>query len=404
VLTGRGGRDAAHLLRISNFRWFVIGNALAFVASQMRTMAQSWLVLAETDSKFWVGLVGGASTVTILAISPLAGVAADRLDRRSLLLASRVLQAVLVFTTALIVSSGHVEAWHLLVLSAGAGLVLAILGPAGETVLLDVVGSYRLLSANGLNLGIAYIGRFVGPVVGGVLIATYGVSETFHVVGVVVIATFGATLMLHLPGPGPSRHRHPVLDLAQGLRYVVSTPHIALLMFLTSLSVFAGVYLPLVPVYARDVLDVGSVGFGFLEAAAALGTLLGSFGLVSIGEVRRKVRMVVLSAVLFGSGMVVFAFSRDFYLSLAALLALGLATPFWMSGLRTVVQATVLDEMRGRVMGVFFVALQLFGLGWLIGGAMAEIVGNEATLLIGGGAFALLNVAAYWRSATLRAL
>jgi predicted MFS family arabinose efflux permease len=269
---------------------------------------------------------------------------------------------------------------------------------------MDVVGKDRLLSANSLNLGISFVGRFVGPATGGVLISAYGVEETFYVVGVVVLGTIVATAALRLPGPAVIVRRHPLAEFGLGLRYVASTPHIAVLVFLAALSVFAGVYVPLVPSYARDVLDVGSVGFGLLEAASAFGALLATVWLVYVGEVRQKARMVVMSAVLFGVGMIVFAFSRSFYLSLAAQAAMGIATPAWMGGLRTIVQVTVLEEMRGRAMGVFFVALQLFGLGWLIGGAIAEVIGNEATLLIGGGAFALLNIAAYWRSGTLRTL
>ena len=168
---------------------------------QMRTMAQNWLVLDLTDSSAWVGLVAGALPVTVMLLSPLAGVAADRMDRKRILALSRALQATLVFATAMVISYGLVNEWYLLVLSIGAGIVLTGLGPSGETILIDVVGKERLLTANSLNLGISYIGRFVGPAAAGVLVAVYGMEETFCVIGVIVIVTLITYMKLKLDGP-----------------------------------------------------------------------------------------------------------------------------------------------------------------------------------------------------------
>ena len=112
--------------------------------------------------------------------------------------------------------------------------------------------------------------------------------------------------------------------------------------------------------------------------------------------------MVIMAAMSFGASMIVFGFSREFYLSLAMMFIMGMAPPFWTAGISTILQTTIPDEMRGRVMAVFILAMHFLGLGWLLGGAMAEAVGNEATLLVGGLTFIALNLLAYLRSAELR--
>jgi predicted MFS family arabinose efflux permease len=112
--------------------------------------------------------------------------------------------------------------------------------------------------------------------------------------------------------------------------------------------------------------------------------------------------MVIVVAASFGTAMVVFGFSRNFYLSVLAMFVLGLSPPFWLAGIRTILQTTIPDEMRGRVMAVFLLGMQSCGLGWPLGGALAEVFSNEAAIAGAGGLFILLNLLAYVRSAALR--
>ena len=395
---------AAQLLASPNYRRLVAAVALGFAAFNIRQMAQSWLVLDMTDSTLWVGIVAGASTVAVMAFSLVAGALADRMDRRLLILISRIAQAVFAFTLAFVVTSGWNELWNIVVLSVAGGISLAMMGPAGETLLMDIAGKERLLTASAVQSLVGSLAQFGAPAAAGVMIATLGVESVFYSAGAVLVVASVLIAMLRLPRVERPKAQPMLRALIDGLRYVARTPHVAWLIFVASVVLFAGVFMPLVPVYARDVLLVGAQGFGLLEASWGLGTLVGAVWLLSLGNVRRKGRMVIMAAVLFGASMIVFGFSREFYLSLAAMFFLGLCPPFWMAGIRTILQTTIPDEMRGRVMAVFLMALQLFGLGWFVGGAMAEIFGNEATLLAGGMAFILLNLLAYFRSAALRSV
>ena len=393
---------AFHLLAIPNFRRLAIGVTLGFVAYNINLMAQSWLVLDMTDSQLWVGVAAGSSAVAVMVFSLVAGALADRADRRSLILVSRIAQATFAFFLAILVSSGGVELWHIIALSVAGGVSLALMGPAGETLLMDIAGRERLLTASAVQSLVTNLPNFGAPAVAGVMIATLGVEAVFYTAGGILVLAALSIATIRLPRVERPKGQPMVRALVDGLRYVAGTPHVAWLIFVTSLVVFAGVFLPLVPVYARDVLAVGARGFGLLEASWGLGTLTGAVWLLSLGDVRRKGRMVITASVSFGVSMIVFGFSREFYLSLAMMFILGIAPPFWMAGIRTILQTTIPDEMRGRVMAVFLLAMQFLGLGWLLGGAMAEAFGNEATLLVGGLTFIALNLLAYFRSAELR--
>ena len=377
------GRAASQLLAIPNYRRLVAGFSLGFAAFNIRLMAQSWLVLDITDSALWVGVVAGASTVTVMAFSLVAGALADRMDRKLLILTSRIAQAAVVFALAFLVTSGRIELWLIVVLSVAGGLSLAVMGPAGETLLMDIAGKERLLTASAVQSLVGSLSQFGAPAAAGVIIATVGVEAVFYSAGAVLVVASVLIARIRLPQVERPKAQPMLRALIEGLRYVAHTPHVAWLVFVASVALFAGVFMPLVPVYARDVLLVGAKGFGLLEASWGLGTLVGAAWLLSLGNVRRKGRMVIMAAVAFGASMIIFGFSREFYLSLTMMFILGLCPPFWMAGIRTILQTTIPDEMRGRVMAVFLMGLQFVGLGWPLGGAMAEAIGNEATLAAG---------------------
>ncbi len=393
---------AAQLLAVANFRYLVAGVALGMAAFSFNLMAQSWLVLEMTDSQLWVGLVAGASTVTAMAFSLVAGALADRMDRKLLILISRIAQAVVAFTLAFVVTSGWVALWHVVALSIAGGLTLAVMGPAGETLVMDIAGKKRLITASAVQSLVMSLARFGAPAAAGVMIAALGVEAAFYSTGVVLVVASVFIAMIRVPPIERPKSEPMLTALLDGLRYVARTPHVAWLIFVSGLAVLAVVYLPLVPVYARDVLLVGARGFGLLEASWGLGTLVGAVWLLSLGDVRRKGRMVIVVAVSFGTAMVVFGFSRNFYLSVAAMFVLGLSPPFWLAGIRTILQTTIPDEMRGRVMAVFLLGMQSFGLGWPLGGVLAEAFGNEAAIASAGLLFILLNLLAYVRSSILR--
>jgi predicted MFS family arabinose efflux permease len=167
------------------------------------------------------------------------------------------------------------------------------------------------------------------------------------------------------------------------------------------LLVFADVYFPLIPVYARDILGVGTSGYGFLLAAQGAGGLVGAFSMVLAGDIRRKALVLAVGAVLWGAGMVAFAFSRNFALSMACVFVMGFVPPWYGTVYRTVLQLAADEDMRERVMSIWAISNQMITLGWLLGGVLATAFGNEAALVIGGVVFAGFNLLALARSKPL---
>ena len=409
LLRRRPGDDSAgqlavlETLRVRDFRYFWAGNALSFISLNMRTLAQGWLVLELTNSKFWVGLTNGLPALPIVAISLLAGVLTDRVDGRTLLIRARFGAAGIAFLVAGLITTQAITLWQIVVLAILAAGVQASALPATNTYLMDLVGRQRLLNANALNGTAMHLGTIIGPAVGGVIIASLGVGAAFYLIGGAYLVACLVLLRIHGPGkPRPGRDTSLLRDLLDGLVYVRRTSHVAWLLGLAVVALFAAIFMPLLPVYARDVLHVGSQGYGALMGAWGIGALVGSGWLIMAGEVRRKARLLVLGSLLWSAGMIVFGFSRSFPLSLACLFVMGFAPPLWMNTMRTVLQTSVPEDMRGRVMGILTMTMQVVSLGWLLGGALATAFSNEVALVIGGTVFAGSNLLAYARSPEVR--
>ena len=181
-----------------------------------------------------------------------------------LILTSRIAQAAVVFALAFLVTSGRIELWHIVVLSVVGGLSMAVMDPAAETLLMDIAGKERLLTASAVQSLVGSLSQFGAPAAAGVMIATVGVEAVFYSAGAVLVVASVLIATIRLPQVERPKAQPMLRALIDGLRYVARTPHVAWLMLVTSLVLFAGVFLPLVPVYARDVLLVGAQGFGLL--------------------------------------------------------------------------------------------------------------------------------------------
>ena len=172
--------------------------------------------------------------------------------------------------------------------------------------------------------------------------------------------------------------------------------------FLGCLVIFVGVYYMMVVVYAREVLDVGAKGLGFLMGAYGAGGLIASASLVIMGNVKRQARIVVVASVIYGVVMLAFAFSTNFQLSLMCTFLMGVGAMYWVNHMNTLMQTSVPEEMQGRVMSIFRITKQSLPLGWLLGGVLSTLLGNVVTLVICASLFIGLNLLAYLRSRQLR--
>ena len=394
---------ALETLRIRDFRLLWLSNGFANMGVRVREMAQGWLVLEMTDSKLWVGLVNGVPGIPVLFLSLLGGAITDRVSRRNMLLRFRLLGGGLAFVMAYLITSNIIELWQVMVLAVIAGSLIAFDLPAAQTLVYDVVGRDRLLSANSLNTAAINLASIIGPSVGGVLIAGFGTDAVFYLIGGMYVAALMAVVFIQGGREPPQSQRPPIIkDLVGLVSYVRQSPITAWLIVLGIMLVFGAVFMPLVPIYARDVLGIGSVGFGTLLATQGIGALAGSLAMALMGNVRRKGLVMLAAAIIWSIGMLVFAFSRVFVISAICTFFMGVAAMSWVNSYVTVLQTSAPEEMRGRVMSIYTIAMQMIPMGWLLGGILASTLGNEAALVIGASVFIGVNLLAYASSRTLR--
>ncbi len=371
-------------------------------------MAQAWLVLEMTDSEFLVGVVNAVPALSLLILSPVGGVLADRYNKLSLAKHSRFWVALSTFVTAYLVASGTVELWHLYILGLATGAAFAMGNAATQTLVFDLVGRARMLGAISLNTMVSNIGTVIGPAVGGVLIATVGVGGAFWLLtGIYLI---GFVTLFWIPKlaksqPKPEADKpSPMQDIKDGLKYSFGTPGINWLMVLMMTIMFWGATQPIIPVYARDILDVGADGFGYIFGAGAAGALVAAIAIFLLGDVKNKPRWILVTIYVFALTNIGFAYSTNFPLSLFLYFIGGIGLGVWATFMFTLIQTAVTDEMRGRVVGVASASLQLLGVGYLLGGALSELFSPPTALVVVSIAWLVVTNFAFIKSKELRAL
>jgi MFS family permease len=388
------------------FPWLIMANGAMFVGFQMRNMGQAWLVLDLTDSAFLVGLVNAMPSMALLVLSPLGGVLADRFNKRTVALRGRFFVMLVSFIVAFIVASGEVQVWHLLITGLLLGTAFALSNPASQTIVMDVVGRERMISAISLNNSVSNLGTMVGPAIGGLLIASYGNAAMFWLTAGIYV--FGWVGFFGVPGKEPGEAAAQAgwssafTQMGEGMKYAMATSRIKWLLFTLTGTIFWGVVQPLIPVYARDVLDVGAGGFGIMIAATGAGSLVGAVVIFVIGDLPRKGLMVILSTIVTAASYSLFAISGSFPLSVLALFISGLASAAWFTSIFTLLQTMVGDEMRGRIMGLAMSAAMLMGFGFMLGGLLADTYSPQVALHTSAGLWILWALIAFWRSPELR--
>ncbi len=371
-------------LQHRDFRVFFAGQGVSQIGTWLQLIATSWLVYRLSDSAFMLGLAAFAMQIPFLVLAPLAGVLVDRLDPRRVLMVTNAiaaLQATLMFT---VVALGVVEPWHLVAGNLVLGIVNACDAPARQSILIHLVGGRRdLTNAIALNSIMMNLARFIGPMVGGVLIAALGERWGF---GANALSYFGMIWALSRIGAIAQRHapRESGLlgQLAAGLRYAYGfRPARSALLLLATTSVTVGSYVALMPWFAREAFHGDSGTLGVLISAAGLGALTGMFYLAMRTGVRGLFGLLAWTTSAAGAGLFAFAFSASLWLALPALYCVGLGLMLTAASTNTVLQTIVPDELRGRVASLYVMSfIGMSPIGALIAGWVAERAGPPATL------------------------
>jgi MFS family permease len=406
---------AGRALRHRNFQLFFSGQLISLIGTWMQTVAQSWLVYKLTGSGLLLGSVGFASQIPVFLVAPIGGITADRANRHRVVIATQTASMILAFILAALTLTHKVQVWHIFVLAALLGVVNAFDIPGRQSFLVEMVGKEDLMNAIALNSSMFNGARVIGPAVAGVLVARFGEGWCFFANGISYIAVIAGLMLMKVSAPArASAHRPPLEHLIEGFQFVErTTPIRALLLLLGLVSAVGMPYTVLMPIFADRILhrggqelasligshDLGAVRLGILMGAAGVGALLGALTLALRTGVKGLGRWVATCCAGFGVSLILFSFSKSFWLSVALLLPVGYFIMLQMASSNTLIQAMVPDELRGRVMAVYsMMFMGMAPLGALMGGALSDRLGAPWTVAIGGFASVL---GAWWFSAQL---
>ncbi len=307
--------------------------------------------------------------------------------------------------TAALISLDLIQLWHLVALALLVAIGQSFGTTLNQTMLMDTVGRQRVFNANAIFGATFQFGIFVGPAIGGVLVARFGVEAAFYMTGVVLVLAALAASRIRAPQSGRGRPATTVMaDVKEGFRYMFGVPVMRWLFFLSLSIVSVGMYFTLVPRIARDFLDAGADGYGSMLAAQGIGGLVGVVGLILTGNVRWYGAILVAAAVAFGLLNVGVAFSPSVAVAVGLSFFMGICAIWWTNTMRVALQTAASDQMRGRAMSVFTLAVQMAMLGWLVGGALSELIGPRYAIVTSASILGGLHVLAWLRSPDLRAL
>lgn len=381
-------RAAYPALSIPRYRRFLFAGALLTIGSFMQATALGWLVLVKTDSPALLGLVGAVTGLPTLFLSAFAGVLADRIDRKRLLLATYISSATFAFVLAALTSLDVIEYWHILVLSFLAGLAFTVQMPAAQAVVSTIVPRQVLGNAIALNATQYNFLRILAPAASGLLIAAGALAMGFWVQAVAFVLVAIIIGRLDIPRDHLIDRVQAAIwrDLRDGMRFVASERLLLILVLLPAVPALLILnYITFIPVYARDILQIGPEGLGLLSGAIGVGASIGAFSLATFRPSGGSGRLVLGALGILGTALIVFALSRSTLLSMAALTIMGMMQPLYYATTNTLIQILAPARLRGRVLSLYtLTSIGLIPVANLAGGWIAEHVGVEAVLAAGG--------------------
>lgn len=361
-------------LRSRNYRLYFTGQGVSLIGTLMASTAQQWLVYPIlTRNQSMLGVMNAINSIPTMILLLYAGVIADRIDRRIGMLVQQVLYALIAFVLFSLVATGTIQLWHVMVAAFLSGAIFAFDMTTRQAFMIELVNKDAIASAISLNTGIFSLGRVIGPVAAGVVIASMGIAPAFLVNGLSFLAVIGGILLISLPPFHVlSKTKSLRKELTSGIEYVRTKHDVRMsLLLLFILSVCTAPVFTLLPVFAHDVFRVGEVGFGVLSGAIGIGAVVGSFGFSPIyTRLKEHGGFTVLLLILVTVSLTGFAVSPSYPAALTLLVFGGFGSASLMSLVRTVIHEQVSSTFRGRL--VSFYSLALIG-GTPIGSLLASV-------------------------------
>ena len=342
-------------LRVRNYRLYWFGQLVSLTGNWMTTTAQSWLVYSLTHSPFALGFVTTLQFLPIMLFSLFGGVIADRVPKRRLLVVTQSLSLVQSVVFGYLAASGLLQVWHIYILAAAQGVINAIDNPTRQAFATELVGKEDRANSIALNSMLFNGARVVGPAVAGLLIARVGAATALYLDAVSYLGVIGALLAMNPAKFFTQAMRvkeAPLKELGDGLRYAWQTPAVlSILIVVAFIGTFGYNFSVVLPLLGGFVLHTDAEGFGALSAALGIGSLIGA---VSIAYTKTlTMRRLLIGSTMFGILLGAVSLSSVMSLSQLILVGLGFFGILFSTSANTLLQQTVPDRLRGRVMSLF---------------------------------------------------
>lgn len=391
-------------LKHRNFRLLWTGWILGATGSWVHQVASMWLILELTNSPLMLGVSGIFMSVPFLITSLYGGALADRMDRVKLLQVTQFLATALAVAPGVLAAFGVIQVWHIYTLSFLSWTVSAFDGPARQAIVPSLVPKSDLMSAIALTSVVRRGTALVGPMIGGFAITLAGISGAFFVSAGFDAAVLVTLLVMRSLPAQPEERRAPMgRAILDGFKLIRGNPVIYGILGMEAVNTLFVTYQQLMPIFARDILQVGPAGFGFLYASPGVGALVGSAFLLLMGDVKRKGLLFVTTVLIQPVTIILFALSPWMVTSMLMLALSGVLDVIGGTVRNAMLQLSTRDQMRGRVMGMNMMVHR--GLGPLSGlqaGAVATFAGAPFAVAAGSALFIVYAVFLIFRVPELR--
>ena len=394
-------------LRHADYRYLWTGTLLMSAGQWVQQVTLGWLLYDLTGNSMLLGGLNGLRALPFLITGPMAGVAADRMNRRKLLLYTQWVLIITAILMGALVASPYLHVWHIFLFTLITGVAWTITEPVRMSMIPTVVSKQDLANAIALNSGGFNLMKVIGPAVGGALIAVFGAAENFFIQAVAYAGVLAMIYLMDIPPQRAEAKRSTAMaNLKEGFAYVWSTPAVLALMALAYVPrVFAVPYQTLMPVFQKDVLRVGPEGLGMLMAAPGLGAVIAVLVMASLGhKLKRQGLLLVVSIVVLGFFLILFSQLTSLPLALITLVIAGFFQMFFLASTATMLQLLVPDELRGRVMSLYMLDRGFMPAGALFAGTSAHFIGAPMTVATMGAIVILLTLVVAWRIPAIRTL
>jgi MFS family permease len=344
------------VLRHKNFRVYLIGMTVSLIGTWMQNIAQPWLAYSLTNSAFLLSLVSALQFTPVLLFSLFAGVFVDRFSKKKILIFTQSASLVITLILAILVWTGQIQYWHILVMATALGFVNTLDMPTRQSFVIEMVGKEDLMNAIALNSTIFNLCRIIGPAVAGLIMAFAGISACFFVnafsFGAVLISLFfiKPNVVLRVRNEGAK----VLTEIKEGLNYIrQSKVLLNTLLVVAVVGTFAPNFGVLVPVFAKTILNQQETGYGFLMSFMGAGSLVGSIFIASLSRSGPKRTIMYITPLITGIFLILTGLTNAYIVTAIFLAVTGFFFVSFSSNSNSTMQLNTTDEFRGRVMSVY---------------------------------------------------